>query len=176
MRRFLVTMGVVALAALTPAVSLGDDQTIAETIIQRLQRERDGGNLAGFNIKLEVDQGTVWVATTVETKPNMLNAYMKNLSQVWRAFMEKQMETGDVVSYKMFQVTNPREGEADLVLMTEFKNMAVFDRGIEFFEKQAAEVMGSMEEMQTDNIAREEMRTIKSTVMLRELHFREMDE
>lgn len=119
------------------------------------------------------DQGTVWQITTVETKPNMLNSYIKNLSQVWKAFLDKQKEQGDLVSYKMFQVQNVREGEPDLVLMTEFKNMAVFDQSLGDFEKMAAEVMGSLEDMQTDNIAREDMRTIRSTVLLRELHFKE---
>ena len=61
MRHFLVTMGVLALAAITPAVSRGDDQKIAETIIQRLQTARNDGKLAGFNVKLEVDEGTVWI-------------------------------------------------------------------------------------------------------------------
>ena len=61
MRRLMVTVGVLALAAIAPAVSHGDDQKIAETIIQRLQVERTEGRLAGFNVRLEVDKGTVWM-------------------------------------------------------------------------------------------------------------------
>ncbi len=121
------------------------------------------------------DQGSVWQITYVETKPNMLNSYMKNLSQVWRAFMEEQMKRGDVLSYKMFQVSNVRDGEPDLILMTELKNMAVFDQTLDEFEAMAAKIMGSMEDMQTDNVAREDMRTIRSTVLTRELHFKEME-
>ncbi len=121
------------------------------------------------------DQGTVWSITYVETKPNMFNSYLKNLSQVWRRFLEEQKENGDVVSYKILNVQNPRDGEADLILMTEFKNMAVFDRGVDAFEALAAKVMGSLEDMQTDNVAREDMRTIRSNVLTRELHFKEME-
>ena len=121
------------------------------------------------------DQGTVWSITYVETKPNMFNSYLKNLSQVWRAFLEEQKEAGDLISYKMLNVQNPRDGEPDLMLLTEFKNMAVFDQSVDDFEAMAAKVMGSMEDLQTDNIAREDMRTIRSTVLTREIHFKEME-
>ena len=119
------------------------------------------------------DQGTVWSITYVETKPNMFNSYLKNLSHVWRAFLEKQKEEGDVISYTMLNVQNTRDGEPDLILMTEFKNMAVFDRGIDYFEQMSAEVMGSLEDMQQDNVSREELRTIRSTVLAREILFKE---
>jgi hypothetical protein len=122
------------------------------------------------------DQGTVWQITYVETKPNMFNSYLQNLSQVWRAFLEKQKERGDVVSYKILNVQNVRDGEPDLILLTEFKNMAVFDQSVDEFEAMAAEIMGSLEDMQTDNIAREDMRTIRSTVLARELMFKAKDE
>lgn len=68
MRRLMVTAGVLALAAIAPAVSHGDDQKIAETIIKRLQVERTEGRLAGFNVKLEVDEGTVWMKGHVSAK------------------------------------------------------------------------------------------------------------
>ena len=122
------------------------------------------------------DQGTVWAITYVETKPNMFNSYLKNLSQVWRGFLDEQKEAGDLISYKMLNVQNTRDGEADLILMTEFKNMAVFDQSIDDFEAMAAKVMGSLEELQTDNVAREDMRTIRSNVLTREIHFKEMPE
>ncbi len=87
------------------------------------------------------DQGTVWSLTYVETEPTMFNSYLKNLSQVWRRFLEEQKKTGDVVSYKMLNVQNTRDGEPDLILMVEFKNMAVFDRGVAWFEEMAAKIM-----------------------------------
>ena len=120
------------------------------------------------------DQGTVWQITHVETKPNMFNSYVKNLSQVWRAFLDEQMKSGDVVSYKMLNVQNPRDGEPDLMLLVEYKNMAVFDQSIDEFEAMAAKIMGSLDDMQTDNVAREDMRTIRSTVLRREITFKDM--
>ncbi len=119
------------------------------------------------------DQGTVWSITYVETKPNMFNAYIKNLSQVWRRFLEEQKKTGEVLSYKMLTVQNTRDGEPDLILMVESKNMAVFDLGIEYFEEMSKKIMGSLEDMQSDNIDRQTLRTIRSNVLTREIHFKE---
>ena len=119
------------------------------------------------------DEGTMWSITYVETKPNMFNSYIKNLSRVWRSFMEEQKKTGDVISYKMLTVQNVRDGEPDLILMTEFKNMAVFDRGIDYFDEMSKKIMGSLDDMQSDNIDRETLRAIRSTVLTREIHFKE---
>ncbi len=119
------------------------------------------------------DQGTVWSITYVETKPNMFNAYIKNLSQVWRRFLEEQKKTGEVISYKMLTVQNTRDGEPNLILMVESKNMAVFDLGIEYFEEMSKKIMGSLEDMQSDNIDRQTLRTIRSNVLTREIHFKE---
>lgn len=119
------------------------------------------------------DQGTVWSLTYVETMPTMFNSYIKNLSQVWRRFLEEQKKAGDVLSYKMLTVQNTRDGEPNLILMVEFKNMAVFDRGVEWFEEMSAKIMGSLEDMQADNIDRQKLRTIRSTVLTREIHFKE---
>ena len=119
------------------------------------------------------EEGTVWSITYVETKPNMFNSYLKNLSQVWRTFLEEQKKAGDVVSYRMLTVQNLRDGEPDLILLTEFKNMAVFDRGIDHFEAMSKKIMGSLGDMQTDNIDREKLRTIRSTILTREIRFKE---
>ena len=102
----------------------------------------------------------------------MFNAYLKNLSQVWRGFLEEQKKSGDVISYKMLSVQNTRDGEPDLMLMVEFKNMAVFDRGVEWFEEMSAKIMGSLDDMQSDNIERGKLRTIRGSVLGREIHFK----
>ena len=118
------------------------------------------------------DNGTVWSITYVETKPNMFNSYVKNLSQVWRAFLEEQKRQGQVISYRMLNVQNPRDGEPNLMLLTEFKNMEVFDTTADEFDEMSKKVMGSLKNLQSDNIEREKMRTIRSTVLTREIYFK----
>lgn len=120
------------------------------------------------------EQGTVWSITYVETKPNMFNEYLKNLSQVWVKFLEEQKKTGDVISWKMLSVQNTRDGEPDLMLLVEYKNMAVFDRGVAYFDELSKKIMGGLDKAMMDNIDREKMRTIRSSVLTRELTFKQM--
>lgn len=117
------------------------------------------------------EQGHVVQVTEVHTKDGMFNAYINDLSNVWRKFLEKQKEDGHVIRYGMYSNVNPREGEPDLYLTVTYKNWAAFDNGVEYFEKLGSEIMGSMDDMREANIDRGELRTIGSTYTLRELTF-----
>lgn len=119
------------------------------------------------------DQGYVVQVTEVHTKDGMFNAYINDLSNVWRKFMEAQKAEGAVIRYGMYSNVNPREGEPDLYLTVTYANWAAFDRGVEYFEELGSKVLGSTEEMREANIDRGELRTIGSTYTLRELTFQE---
>ena len=119
------------------------------------------------------EQGHVVQVTEVHIKDGMFNAYINDLNNVWRKFIEAQIEDGDIVDYGMYSNVNPREGEPDLYLTVTYKNWAAFDRGVEYFEELGKEVLGSAEEMREANIDRGELRTIGSTYTLREITFQE---
>jgi len=119
------------------------------------------------------EQGYIVQVTEVHTKDGMFNAYINDLSNVWRKFLDAQKEDGDVIRYGMFSNANPREGEPDLFLTVTFKNWAAFDRGVEYFENLGSQVLGSTEEMREANIDRGELRTIGSTYVLREITFKD---
>ena len=119
------------------------------------------------------EQGYVVQVTEVHTKDGMFNAYINDLSNVWRKFMEAQKEEGHVISYGMYSNVNPREGEPNLFLTVTFKNWAAFDRGVEYFEKLGTQILGSTDEMREASIDRGELRTIGSTYNLRELKFKD---
>ena len=119
------------------------------------------------------ESGYVVQITEVHTKDGMFNAYINDLSNVWRKFMEAQKAEGDVIRYGMYSNVNPREGEPDLYLTVTYKNWAAFDRGVEYFEELGSNILGSTEEMREANVDRGELRTIGSTYTLRELTFKE---
>jgi len=60
MRRFFVALAMVA-TMLAPLGANANDRQIAEQIIRILKQRKDAGELKGFNINLEVDQGDVWL-------------------------------------------------------------------------------------------------------------------
>ena len=119
------------------------------------------------------EQGYIVQVTEVHTKDGMFNAYINDLSNVWRKFMEAQKESGDVIRYGMYSNVDTREGEPDLYLTVTYKNWAAFDRGVEYFENLSSQIMGSLEDMREANIDRGELRTIGSTYVLREITFKD---
>ncbi len=119
------------------------------------------------------EQGHVVQVTEVHIKDGMFNAYINDLNNVWRKFIEAQIEDGDVIDYGMYGNVNSRDGEPDLYLTVTYKNWAAFDRGVEYFEELGEEVLGSVDEMREANIDRGELRTIGSTYTLQEITFQE---
>ncbi|QEG21662.1 BON domain-containing protein [Mariniblastus fucicola] len=64
MRRLLLGLAVAA-TTLVPGVVKADDTQIADFIQTRLQTEQQQGRLRGFNVDMQVEQGTVWFKGTV---------------------------------------------------------------------------------------------------------------
>src|ERR1700753_2489667 len=81
------------------------------------------------------DNGPVWIISYVETKPGMFDDYMAYLSGSWRAIQEASKKRGEVLDYKILSVDSPRDHEADVVLLVEYRNMAVFDASLADREK-----------------------------------------
>jgi len=119
------------------------------------------------------ETGNIVQVTNVHIKDGMFNAYINDLNNVWRKFLEEQMKDGSVVDYGMYSNPNSRKGEPDLILTVTFANWAAFDKGVEYFEEIASRVLGSPEDMRTANIDRGELREIGSTTVYQEIKFKD---
>jgi hypothetical protein len=64
----------VSLTVLSYGTAYGDDQQIAQQIVQRLQAEKQAGTLKGFSIDLQVDEGTVWLSGRVANEQQQARA------------------------------------------------------------------------------------------------------
>ena len=118
------------------------------------------------------DPGSIWVITTVETNPGKFNAYIADLKNVWKRYLDAQKKDGIVESYRMFQIAFPRHDEPDLVLMVEFPNWEAFDKGdVEYFEKLAKDLQGSITNAQDATVDRGALRTIRSNIVAQEITF-----
>jgi hypothetical protein len=74
MRRYSLGLAVLSLAALVQGAARGDDQQIAQEIVQKLQAEKQAGTLKGFSIDLQVDEGTVWLSGRVASEEQLSRA------------------------------------------------------------------------------------------------------
>jgi len=119
------------------------------------------------------ETGNVVQVTNVHIKDGMFNAYINDLNNVWRKFLEEQMKDGSVIDYGIYSNPNSRKGEPDLVLTVTFANWAAFDLSVEYFEEIGSRVLGSPEKMREANIDRGELREIGSTTVLQEIKFKD---
>ncbi len=119
------------------------------------------------------DDGNIVSVTEVHIKDGMFNAYINDLNNVWRKFMDEQKKDGSVVSYGMFSNASPREGEPDLYLTVTYANWAAFDLGEEYFNAIRDKVIGSADQMRNAGIKRGELREIGSQYNLQEIKFRD---
>jgi hypothetical protein len=119
------------------------------------------------------EDGNIVSVTEVHIKDGMFNAYINDLNNVWRKFLEEQMKDGSVVGYNMYGNTAARAGEPDLYLTVSYANWAAFDRGEEYFDAIREKVMGSEEVMRSAGIKRGELRKIGSEYVLQEIKFAE---
>lgn len=117
------------------------------------------------------DNGPVWVVSYVETKPGMFDDYMAYLSTKWRESNEMDKRAGVVLDYKVLAVDNPRDGEADVILMIQYKNMAAFDRPLAEAEATSAKTFGSVVKSNQAFADRGKMRTNRGGLAAREMLF-----
>ena len=99
-------------------------------------------------VKDVYEEGTVWNVTYVRTEANMEDQYMMGLAKTWAAAMEKFVDAGLIVSYKILAGEASNDDDFNMMLMIEFKNFAELDpdpeRDAKFeeIEKQIQNEMG----------------------------------
>jgi hypothetical protein len=74
MRRYVFRLAILALAVIGPSVVRGDDQEIAQQIVEKLQAHKQAGTLKGFSIDLSVEEGTVWMSGHVSNEQQQTTA------------------------------------------------------------------------------------------------------
>jgi hypothetical protein len=115
------------------------------------------------------DNGPVWTIGYIETKPGMFDEYLAYVNGQWKALQEAGKKRGDILAYHVLQVDAPREHEPDVILLVEFKNMAVFDRAQAELDKDSAAVFGSAPKANQAAVKREDIRVLRGGLTTREL-------
>jgi hypothetical protein len=115
------------------------------------------------------EYGNVIATTQVHIEPGALNAYLNDLNGLWRVFLEQQIKDGNTVSYRIIQNAFGRDGEADLILITEHPNWAAFDLSIEYFEELSVKLQGSLDKSRAANLDRGKLRRLGSNSVYREI-------
>ena len=115
------------------------------------------------------ENGPVWDFTEIKTKDGHFDDYVKWLSTEWRAQEEALKKAGYIVDYKVYAVADPRGDDPDIILATEYKNMAAMDTPVAEMYAFQAKHMGSVDQANQQQAARGSIRTIMGDVLTREL-------
>jgi len=113
--------------------------------------------------------GTVWNFSHIKVEPGQFENYLDFLSKTWKKGNEWGKKEGNVVSYHVFAVNNPREGEPDLILAIETKDYLSTAQQLELQKKFEAFMAADTRKMDTASGERKVMRKLAGSMEVQEL-------
>ena len=115
------------------------------------------------------EYGNVIATTQVHLEPGSMNAYLNDLNGLWRIFLDQQIKDGNTVTYRIIQNAFARDGEPDLILITEHPNWAAFDLSSDYYDKLTVQLQGSLDKARSASLDRGKLRRLGSENVYREI-------
>ena len=115
------------------------------------------------------DNGPVWSVSSVQTKDGHFDDYMHYVDTTWKAQQEDSKRKGWVLDYKVLTALDARDNEPDIYLMIEYKNAAVMDVSLDELDAQTKAIEGSVEASNKGFGDRDKIRSLRGTILAREL-------
>lgn len=112
---------------------------------------------------------TVWNFSKIKVEPGQFENYMDFLAKTWKKTNEFGKKEGYIVSYHVFQVNNPREGEPDLILAIESKDYLTTAQQLDVQKKYEAFMAMDQHKLDTASGERKVMRKLAGSMELQEL-------
>lgn len=114
------------------------------------------------------DKGPVWDFGQIKTVDGHFDDYMKWLAGPWKAQQEALKKAGIVLDYKVLVLADPRKDDPDILLATEYANMAAFDVSTKDEYAMGEKIWGSMSKANQEQADRSSIRTVMGDVLTRE--------
>lgn len=113
--------------------------------------------------------GTVWNIAFIRIKPGMDTAYMNYLAGMWKTEQEALKKEGLIISYKVISVEGHTPAEFNLMLMTEYKDLATMEAGQDKADALGQKVIGTDQQQMQGYKDRSEIREIVGDRLGREV-------
>ena len=113
--------------------------------------------------------GTVWTFSNIKVEPGQFENYMDFLAKTWKKEGEFGIKEGYLVSYHVFQVSNPRSNEPDLILALEAKDYLTTAQQLAIQKKFEAFMAADTRKLDTGSGERKAMRKLDGGMELQEL-------
>jgi len=129
--------------------------------------------IAGISVIAQVNRpyhnGHVWNVAFIRIKPGMETAYLNYLAGPWKANQEASKKEGIILSYKVMSVEAHTPGEWNLMLMTEFKDLASMEANEDKADALAQKMVGNDEKQMQGYKDRLEIREVMGDRLAREI-------
>ncbi|MFN2530656.1 MAG: hypothetical protein ABR555_05090 [Pyrinomonadaceae bacterium] len=129
--------------------------------------------IVGASVLAQVNRpyrnGSVWQISFIRIKPGMDSAYLNYLAGMWKTEQEAQKKEGLILSYKVLGVEGHTPGEFNLMLMTEYKDLATMEAGEDKADALGQRVIGTDDKQMQGYKDRLEIREVMGTRLAREI-------
>ncbi len=112
---------------------------------------------------------SVWQIAFIRVKPGMDTAYLTYLTGDWKKEQEAMKAEGMVLSYKVIQTEGHTPGDWNMMLMTEYKDLATMEANESKADALAQRTIGNDEKQIQGYKDRLEIREVMGTRLAREI-------
>ncbi len=113
--------------------------------------------------------GSVWSISFIKMKPGMETAYLNYVAADWKRNQEAFKKDGQIISYKVMTTEDHGSDDWNIMLMTEYKNMATMEANETKADNLAQTVTGNDEKQMQGYRDRLQIREIKESRLAREI-------
>jgi hypothetical protein len=113
--------------------------------------------------------GTVWEVQFIRVKPGMDAAYLGYLSGQWKTAHEALKKEGLILGYKVIACEAHGTNDFNLMLMTEFKDLATMESSQDKADAIEAKIVGDDQKQQQGYKERSEIREVMGSRLSREV-------
>ena len=120
-------------------------------------------------VKRPYHDGSVWNISFIRIKPGMDTAYMNYVATDWKKEQEASKKAGIILSYKVISSEPHNAGDFNLMLMTEYKDLASMEANGDKQDNLAQTVVGDDQKQIEGYKQRLEIREVLGNRLSREV-------
>jgi len=113
--------------------------------------------------------GSVWNVAFIRMKPGMDTAYLNYIATDWKRNQEAMKKAGIILSYKVLTTEAHGANDFNIMLMTEFKDLATMEANQDKADNLAQQVVGNDAKQMQGYKERLEIREVMSDRLSREI-------
>ena len=113
--------------------------------------------------------GTVWSIGFIQMKPGMETAYLNYVAGDWKREQEALKKDGQIISYKVLTTESHGSDDWNIMLMTEYKNLATMEANEVKADNLAQTVSGNDEKQMQGYRDRLQIREVLENRLAREI-------